>query len=196
MLILTGDKYVISIIVGILILGTTGLLQITEAQDLPPSDYSPKKFQKMDSSLAELYELKSQGQALPASTLISTDGEKVKVVIELTDSSVGIPQNLGIEIETSYENLIQAMVPITNLQKIASDKNVKFIRLPSEVGFTAQPSESELESIAQPSESELESTSQPSESENVTDDFNFIYLAIILVLVLPIIYYKIKKRKN
>ena len=206
-LIMKGDKSVLSIIVGILILGTTGPLQITEAQDLPPSDYSPKKFQKMDSSLVELYELKSQGKALPVSALISTDGEKVKVVIELTDPGLGIPQNLGIEIETSYENLIQAMVPITNLQKIASDKNVKFIRLPSELGSTsqpseneletiAQPSESELETIAQPSESELESTSQPSESENVSDDFNFIYLAIILVLVLPIIYYKIKKRRN
>ena len=112
-----GGKAVISI-VGILILGTIGQSQIVEAQDLSLSDNVSKKFQKMDSSLAELYELKSQGKVLPFSMHISADGEKVRVVIELIDVGIEIPQNLGIEVETSYENMFQAMVPIQNLQNI------------------------------------------------------------------------------
>jgi len=188
------NNVILPAIFGILILGVLASSQIAAAQDLDTSYSVTKKSQKMDSSLAELYDLHSQGQSIPASFQISPDGEKVKVVIELNNVEVGIPQNLGIEVETSYENMFQALVPIQNLESIASDENVKFIRMPIEMTLTAQQTGSEILSPIQPSESETISPIQQSENENAADNFNFIYLVIIPVIVLPIIFYKIKKR--
>jgi len=188
------NNVILPAIFGILILGVLASSQIAAAQDLDTSYSATKESQKMDSSLAELYDLHSQGQSIPASFQISPDGEKVKVVIELNNVEVGIPQNLGIEVETSYENMFQALVPIQNLESIASDENVKFIRMPIEMTLTAPQTGSEIVSPIQPSESETISPIQPSENENASDNFNFIYLVIIPVIVLPIIFYKIKKR--
>ena len=87
----------------------------------------------MDSSLATLYEIYQQGDntsAYVASQGIFEQGNNVRVVIELSSKMSTLPQNLGINIETSYETSIQAMVPISNLETVSSLDQVKFVRAP------------------------------------------------------------------
>jgi len=103
------------------------------AQDLSPMELPDRKIQKMDSSLATLYEIYQQGgntSAYVASQGIFEQGNNVRVVIELSSKMSTLPQNLGINIETSYETSIQALVPISNLETVSSLDQVKFVRAP------------------------------------------------------------------
>ena len=110
-----------------------GMVPAASAQELPPAEQSEKKHVNMDSRLADLYEdAVSGGQAAPDSTLpLSSDSQRVQVILEMASSDAPVPQNLGIVVETTYENLVQANVPIKNLQAIAADENVLLVKLPS-----------------------------------------------------------------
>ena len=152
------------------------LPQLANAQDLPPMELPDRKIQKMDSSLATLYEIYQQGgntSAFIASQGLFDQGDNVRVVIELSSATSTLPQNLGINVETSYENLVQAIVPISNLESISSHENVKLVRMPSEIAPIV---------------------SIPVTENDSNNFFNLVYLAIIPAVVIPIIYYKKKKR--
>jgi len=163
-------QVVIPIIIVMIILTS----QESEAQDLQPSDSQPKKSLKMESSLIKLYDMKLKGQDISgiSGITLSPDFEKVQVIIELNNNISTLPQNLGIEVETSYENLVQAMVPILNLESISSHENVKLIRVP-------------IDPVTTPSTITI---------QNESDGFNnLVYLVLIPAVVIPIIYYKKKK---
>ena len=117
------------ILIIVIVISTS---QESEAQDLQPSDSQPKKSLKMESSLIKLYDMKLKGQDISgiSGIILSPDFEKVQVIIELNNNISALPQNLGIEVETSYENLVQAMVPISNLETVSSLDQVKFVRAP------------------------------------------------------------------
>ena len=141
------------------------------AQDLPSMELPDRKIQKMDSSLATLYEIYQQGgntSAYIASQGIFDQGDNVRVVIELSSKTSTLPQNLGINVETSYETSIQAMVPISNLETISSLDVVKFVRAPI-IGVASQ-------------------TIQESETQDYLSLLAF--LAIIPAAVIAIFYYK------
>ena len=109
---------------------TTGGIAFGQTQ--PATAESEKgKHPNMDSRLVYLYEeslanTAPDGSAVPS----STDGQTVQVVLEMTGNDVPVPQGLGIIVEVRYENLVQATVPVTSLDAIASDENVTTIRLP------------------------------------------------------------------
>lgn len=105
------------------------------AQDLaPPENDDEKKHHGLDSRLVNLYESVLAGKVPDESNsviLMGTDGQRVQVILEMVSAESPVPQNLGIEVETSYENLVQATVPVKNLEAIASDENVVIVRPPS-----------------------------------------------------------------
>lgn len=159
------------IIVGIILLN---FIPTSMAQDLQPSDSQPKKSLKMESSLIKLYDMKLNGQDISgiSGIRLSPNFEKVQVIIELSSNTSTLPQNLGIEVETSYENLVQAMVPILNLESISSHENVKLVRV--SIGPVPE-------------------ISAPTAEANSFDLYNLVYLVIIPTVIIPIIYYKKKK---
>lgn len=102
------------------------------AQDLSPPEKVEREFQKMDTGLAELYMDALAGRmAVPDSNVwTDPDGQTVQVVPRMAAAGAPVPQGLGIVVETTYEELVQATVPIRNLAAIASEENVLFVRLP------------------------------------------------------------------
>ena len=108
------------------------LIPAAFAQDLPPPEWTEKEPTKMDSQLADLYEDALADLPMHRSPLpISADAQRVQVILEMVSEDAPVPQNLGIEVETSYQNLVQASVPIRNLEAIASDHNILEVKLPS-----------------------------------------------------------------
>jgi len=151
-------------------------LQWANAQDLSSIETTRSSIPKLDSSLGSLYELYQQEgniSEFAASSGLFEQGNNVRVIIELSSITSTLPQNLGINIETSYETSIQAMVPIANLETISSLDEVKFVRAPIE----------------------------PVADQTVTvpqAEYNLYYLAFLIIIpaiLIPIVYFK-KKRGN
>lgn len=101
------------------------------AQDLPPEENAEKEHTNMNSELARIYKAALAGEQQEGGAEPSSDTERVQVVLEMVSPDAAIPPNLGITVQTSYENLIQATVPVINLAAIASHENVKFVRTPA-----------------------------------------------------------------
>jgi len=146
-------------------------LQLANAQDLSSIETKRSSIPKLDSSLASLYEMYQQEGNITefaASSGLFEQGNNVRVIIELSSATSTLPQNLGINVETTYESSIQAMVPISNLETISSLDEVKFVRAPI-IGVADQ-------------------TIQESETQ---DDLSLLaFLAIIPAAVIAIVYYK------
>lgn len=58
---------------------------------------------------------------------------RVRVVIELADEGVTIPESYHIQVEDRYKNFIQALVPVKVLRPLSNEPGVKSVRLPWEV---------------------------------------------------------------
>ena len=103
------------------------------AQDISPQEKTTEKIPtKMDSMLDEIYNSNLSGSGIPSSVNPDSivNGNKIRVVIEFNTNNYTIPDNLGIEVETTYENMVQALVPIGNLEELANNVDVKFVRMP------------------------------------------------------------------
>ena len=98
------------------------------AVELPPLERGEIEYPNMDSRLTHIY-ISADEYAIPASTNNMEDRIRVVLVMEYPDAP--IPEDLGIEIEASYEELVQVMIPVGNLAKIADDGNVRLVRMPS-----------------------------------------------------------------
>ena len=82
-----------------------------------------------------LYELSvSPNPARYAAThgLHYTEG-RVRVVIELVSGQAEIPNNYHIQIEDRYGDLVQALVPISELRPLSKEPMVRLIRTPLEI---------------------------------------------------------------
>ena len=98
------------------------------AVELPPLERGEIEYPNMDSRLTHIYNSADQ-HAVAASTNSMEDRIRVVLVMEYPDAP--IPENLGIEVEISYEELVQVVIPVGNLAKIADDENVRLVRMPS-----------------------------------------------------------------
>lgn len=115
---------------------------LAHAQDLPPPEKVEKEHRNMDSSLSGLYKgLTAGGQAQGTNEQERAGGQTVQVVIEMASAGAPVPQGLGIVIESTYEELVQATVPVRNLAAIAADENVAFVRVPAMAVSDAMPYE-------------------------------------------------------
>ena len=102
------------------------------AQDLSPSQKITKD-SKMDSVLTQIYNSNQQGAGIPSSINpnVIIDETKIQIVIEFHSNQYTIPDNLGIQVESTYENMVQVVMPIANLEQLANQDDVKFLRLPN-----------------------------------------------------------------
>ena len=87
--------------------------------------------EKLESALYQLTQTQVQNPDEFAKThgLYLEDG-KVRVVIELHNSSDTIPDGYGATIETRHENRVQALVPVDSLMELSKEPSINFIRAP------------------------------------------------------------------
>ena len=134
----------LGIIIIVVVLASIGILVLvplacTSGQaiiDLPPSDLPDKGNPKLDSQLNQLVDAKRHGEAASfaeQSDIDLVDGA-VRVIIECVlgqlEAATEAATNAGAKLETSYDNLLQVVVPITSLTTLADAASIHFIRLP------------------------------------------------------------------
>ena len=122
--------------IGVLVLGRVAATSDWEIINLPPFDLPAKGNPKLDSQLNQLVDAERHGEA--ASFAEQSDIElvdrSVRVIIECVpgqlEAATEAATNAGAKLETSYDNLLQVVVPITSLTTLAEVASIHFIRLP------------------------------------------------------------------
>ncbi len=105
------------------------LQRISDPQGLIHGD--GKKHTNIDHSLVDIFESTMAG-AVPLGMESGTPTEdRIRVILVMAHVGAPIPEGLGIEVEIVYEELIQATIPIRNLEVIAANEYVKLIKMPS-----------------------------------------------------------------
>ena len=119
-----------------IIFGIILAVPTTFAQELPPIslETTEKKIPNMDSRLVSLYESTVKGDmiaSLDSAYTMNSDEQRVQVILKMINVNAPIPENLGINVEVSYEDLVQANIPTRNLERVAADENVLTVMMPS-----------------------------------------------------------------
>jgi hypothetical protein len=162
------------------------------AQDISDSQEKTTKTvtTKMDSTLVEVYNSNLSDSGIPSSVNTDSivDGNKIRVVIEFNTNNYTVPDNLGIEVETTYENMVQALIPIENLEQLANSTDVKFVRM-------SYQADNDSEIPQADNDSEIPQADNDSElsSENSTHFNSLLFLLVIPIIILII--WKIRKNK-
>ena len=99
--------------------------------------------EKLESALYQLTQVQNPDEFAKTRGLYLEEG-RVRVVIELHNATDMIPDGYGATIETHYENLVQALVPIENLINLSNEHNINFIRAPLHA-YPQETSESETQ---------------------------------------------------
>jgi len=120
------------------ILMTGTFLPLIEAQDLQPEKKPLKKFLKMDSTLASLYEKYQKGEDIAqfaAKHRIHQEDDMIRVVLKLDDASyenLNELKSYGIKVERQYQNRLQVMIPYSELENIGNMAFINSIKRPME----------------------------------------------------------------
>ena len=127
---------VLLVSIGVLVLAPVACTPGGEITDLPPFDLPDKGNPKLDSQLNQLVSAERRGEAASfaeQSGIELVDGN-VRVIIECVpgqlEAAAEAATNAGAKLETSYDNLLQVVVPITTLTTLADAESIRFIRLP------------------------------------------------------------------
>jgi len=104
-----------------------------------PIPKSPEKGNpKLDSQLNQLIQAENLGnaEAFAQQSNIELVYGAVRVIIECfpgqLESATEAATNAGAELETRYDNLLQALAPIASLTTLANEESIRFIRLPQQ----------------------------------------------------------------
>ena len=122
--------------ISILVLVPVACTSGQDIIDLPPSDLPDKGNPKLDSQLNQLVDAERRGEAasFAAQSDIDLVDGAVRVIIECVpgqlEAATEAATNAGAKLETSYDNLLQVVVPITSLTTLADAVSIHFIRLP------------------------------------------------------------------
>lgn len=124
--------------VGVFLLLPIGCTSDEGPTILPPS-YSPDKGNpKLDSRLNQIVNAEKRGELATfaeQSNIKLSDGS-VRVIIECLpgqlEAATQAATGAGAKIEASYENLLQALVPVASLSTLADAASIRFIRLPQQ----------------------------------------------------------------
>jgi len=127
---------VLVVSIGILVVVPVAATSGWQIINLPPFNLLDKGNPKLDSQLNQLVRAEERGEtALFAeqSNIELVDGA-VRVIIECVpgqlEAAAEAATNAGVKLETSYDNLLQVVVPITRLTTLADAESIHFIRLP------------------------------------------------------------------
>ena len=122
--------------IGILVLVPVACTSGQDIIDLPPSDLPDKGNPKLDSQLNQLVHAERNGEAasFAEQSNIELVNGAVRAIIECVpaqlEAATEAATNAGARLETSYDNLLQVVVPITKLSTLADAASIHFIRLP------------------------------------------------------------------
>lgn len=128
--------------VGLLVVGMAAGVVLAEFEVIDLSWFKPevnKGHPKLDSALNQLvvvYEAEgiSEAMAFARQSGIDVKDDKVRVVIEAEpgeeEEVISVAEALGADVETSYGDLVQALVSIAHLRTLADDAHVRLVRLP------------------------------------------------------------------
>lgn len=121
-------KYgLLAVILGLLAIGAI----LAQRPSLLPG--AGKKPEKLEAPLQGLVKVRSEGgdvEGYARAHGIPYEDGKVRVVIELINEQTEVPQGYGLTVEAKYKNMVQALVPAENLEKLAEDPAVKLVRTP------------------------------------------------------------------
>ena len=140
-MVITGKKTGIKVLMVLAIVSTLFLTSLACASgqdviDILPSELPDKGNPKLDSQLNQLLHAEKNGEAESFAEQHGIDlvDGKVRVIIECEngqlDSAVKAATEAGANVETSYENLLQIVVPISSLDNLTDAASIRFIRLP------------------------------------------------------------------
>jgi len=106
--------------------------------NLPSHDSADKGNPKLDSRLNQLVRAEMRGEAASfaeQSNIELVDGA-VRVIIECVpgqlEAAAGAAAGAGARVETSYDDWLQVVAPITSLGALADTESIHFIRLPQQ----------------------------------------------------------------
>lgn len=108
----------------------------TEGQDISQTELPEKGNPKLDSQLNQLVRAETRGDAalFAEQSDIELIGSSVRVIIECVPGQLAVATeaatNAGANLETSHDDLLQAVVPISSLTTLANEESIHFIRLP------------------------------------------------------------------
>jgi hypothetical protein len=105
---------------------------------LPPfsSILVDKGLPKLDSQLSQLVDVAGRGDeaSFVQQHNIDISNGAIRVIIECVSGQLEDAKktaiNNGAEIEAFYENMFQALVPVTNLKALSDAESILFVRLP------------------------------------------------------------------
>lgn len=127
---------VLFISISVFVLSPTACTSSQDITDLPPLDSQDKGNPKLDSQLNQLVRAERRGEATlfaEQSDIKLVDGS-VRVIIDSVpgqlETATEAAANAGAKLETSYNNLLQVVVPVTKLSTLAKETSIHFIRLP------------------------------------------------------------------
>ena len=107
-----------------------------EESDLPPLELPEKGNPKLDSQLNQLVSAQTSKKAasfVQESNIELMDGD-VRVIVESlpdqVDAATEAATALGASVETSYNNLLQVVVPIAELTALADTPSISLVRSP------------------------------------------------------------------
>ena len=119
---------VLTISIGILFLATVGCT---------PDNLPDKGNPKLDSQLNQLVQAEIRGEAASFAEQhnITLVDDRVRVIVECSpgqvDAADEIVSAVGV-VESRYDDLLQAMVPVSSLTALADIASVRLIRLPQQ----------------------------------------------------------------
>ena len=113
-------------LIVILIVVVSGIASGAIAQNLQKIDNTKQQPKNIEFVLYQLVQFEDRDDFAKTHGLYLKE-EKVRIIIELNNSTE-IPNGYNIEIETCYENLVQALVPIDNLIALSEEPDINFIR--------------------------------------------------------------------
>lgn len=101
---------------------------------IPPEKGNPK----LDSQLNQLVAAQAKGEvtAYAQKMNINLNDGRIRVVIECVPGQIEVASKAAVSsgavVETTYENLIQVLIPVANLTALAKNESIKFVRLPQQ----------------------------------------------------------------
>lgn len=122
--------------IGILVFVTIAAASGWEILNFTRQDLPEKGDPKLDSQLNRLVRAERDGEteSFAEQSNIELINGGVRVIIECVpsqiDDAIVAATNAGAKLETSYDNLLQVVVPITSLTTLADAESIHFIRLP------------------------------------------------------------------
>ncbi len=124
--------------IGFLVLIPLACTSSRDVTDLPPIELPEKGNPKLDSLLNQLIQAEGRGEANSFAEqhgIKLVDGS-VRVIIECVsgqlEAATKAATDTGATVETSHDNLLQVVAPISSLTTLTDAPSIRFIRLPQQ----------------------------------------------------------------